>query len=448
VGEKLTTSGYFGSGQTWTLPDAYNITLDVYPPYQRYRRVYPPNRWRADRTSSAATNHALQLGATDLEYEGTRVKSPVLGRDLNPLGRGDGVYYCNGGNAVGRKFFIDEAKPWFSLPERQGFGNSMNNCGPGGNCSIGGAAGPGAGAGAGGGTGEEGGAGDGGGVGSGGGGGGIGGEGGEPRCHVLYNGMYWRDCPLVGAGCIWTTCKDPGSPEYVYSCFNRCTYGECKQLQELVWDAGDVFCWCTWQGGVAQDYPPIVALFTQSLSEGPGSPLADCLSSGLCLDECIDKAGGKVCTGDPCDVPPEPPTPSIISPTCTSSQRRRLEDSLKRICLHLGLTLPEGCEHECLSDYEFKQCLRDICAGKRSVRFKCLTDDNWYCKLFGHNQPAFTWWWRIWLCPDFFRPIDYVFDSRLFHELLHWCEPGIEWEPPWGGGPVERRQEKCYPGTT
>jgi len=50
VGEKLTTSGYFGSGQTWTLPDAYNrtlpdaynITLDVYPPYQRYRRVYPP----------------------------------------------------------------------------------------------------------------------------------------------------------------------------------------------------------------------------------------------------------------------------------------------------------------------------------------------------------------------------------------------------------------------
>ncbi len=50
---------------------AYDITLD------------------ADRASSAATSHALQLAATDLEYEGTRVKSPVLGRDLNPLGRGE-----------------------------------------------------------------------------------------------------------------------------------------------------------------------------------------------------------------------------------------------------------------------------------------------------------------------------------------------------------------------
>jgi len=123
VGEKLTTSGYFGSGQTWTLPDAYNITLDV----------YPPNRWRADRASSAATSHALQLGATDLEYEVTRVKSPVIGRDMNPMGRGDGTYYCNGGNTAGGSIAITGAKPVFLGESASGYGNNVNNqCGAGG----------------------------------------------------------------------------------------------------------------------------------------------------------------------------------------------------------------------------------------------------------------------------------------------------------------------------
>jgi len=124
---KVETSGYFGSGQAWTLPDAYNITLDVYPPYQRYRRVYPPNRRRADRASSAATNHALQLGATDLEYEVTRVKSPVIGRDMNPMGRGDGAYYCNGGNSAGASIAIRGAKPSFMGEVTSGLGIGKNN---------------------------------------------------------------------------------------------------------------------------------------------------------------------------------------------------------------------------------------------------------------------------------------------------------------------------------
>jgi len=118
VGEKPETNGYFVSGQTWTLPDACEITLDV----------YPPNQWRADRASSAATNHALQLGATDLEYEVTRVKSPVIGRDMNPMGRGDGTYYCNGGNlANGASLAIRGAKPVFTGVGTWGCGSSMNN---------------------------------------------------------------------------------------------------------------------------------------------------------------------------------------------------------------------------------------------------------------------------------------------------------------------------------
>ena len=129
MGVKPENGAFFGSGQTWTLPDAYNITLDV----------YPQNQWRADRASSAATNHALQLGATDLEYEVTRVKSPVLGRDMNPMGRGDGTYYCNGGNgSQAGNLAIRGAKPrWTDGHVRKGFGNSINNQGIGGGGGIG-----------------------------------------------------------------------------------------------------------------------------------------------------------------------------------------------------------------------------------------------------------------------------------------------------------------------
>jgi len=91
------------------------------------------------------TNHALSLAATDLEYEVTRVKSPVLGRDLNPLGRGDGTYYCNGGNAtLSSSVAVRSAKPRLTGESAIGFGSSVNNqcCGAGAG-SAGGASPPG-----------------------------------------------------------------------------------------------------------------------------------------------------------------------------------------------------------------------------------------------------------------------------------------------------------------
>jgi prefoldin subunit 5 len=89
---------------------AYAITLD------------------ADRASSAASNHALQLAATDLEYQVTRVKSPVIGRDLNPMGRGDGTYYCNGASVIdGTYVAVRHAKPSFVGTISGGYGSSINN---------------------------------------------------------------------------------------------------------------------------------------------------------------------------------------------------------------------------------------------------------------------------------------------------------------------------------
>ena len=93
---------------------AYNVTLD------------------ADRASSSANYYSLQFCATDLEYEMTRVKSPVLGRDLNPMGRGDGTYYTNGGNGSGGSIAITRAKPSLMGIVGYGYGTSTNNQGAGG----------------------------------------------------------------------------------------------------------------------------------------------------------------------------------------------------------------------------------------------------------------------------------------------------------------------------
>jgi len=84
-----------------------------YVPASSYRRP-EPGHWK--------------LAATDLEYEVTRVKSPVLGRDLNPMGRGDGTYYCNGGNlAVSGSLAIRGVKPVFVGVKTFGYGNDVNN---------------------------------------------------------------------------------------------------------------------------------------------------------------------------------------------------------------------------------------------------------------------------------------------------------------------------------
>jgi len=84
-----------------------------YVPASSYRRP-EAGRWK--------------LAATDLEYEVTRVKSPVLGRDLNPMGRGDGTYYCNGGNlAPSGSIAIMGARPSLVGEIAYGFGSAVNN---------------------------------------------------------------------------------------------------------------------------------------------------------------------------------------------------------------------------------------------------------------------------------------------------------------------------------
>ena len=101
-----------------------------YMPASSYRRP-EAGRWK--------------LAATDLEYEVTRVKSPVLGRDLNPMGRGDGIYYANGGNAaLSSSVAVRSAKPRLTGESAIGFGSSVNNqcCGAGAG-SAGGASPPG-----------------------------------------------------------------------------------------------------------------------------------------------------------------------------------------------------------------------------------------------------------------------------------------------------------------
>src|SRR3990172_2679931 len=67
---------------------------------------------------------SLEIAGISLLYEGTRVKSYLLGRDLNPMGRGSGQYYPDG------LFSIGSLRPSSTTTAVYGFGNSVNNgCG-------------------------------------------------------------------------------------------------------------------------------------------------------------------------------------------------------------------------------------------------------------------------------------------------------------------------------
>jgi len=66
----------------------------------------------------------LELSGVNLMYEGTRVKSWLVGRDLNPAGRGDGSHYALG------DFSIGSIRPVPTTTPVGGWGNSVNNqCG-------------------------------------------------------------------------------------------------------------------------------------------------------------------------------------------------------------------------------------------------------------------------------------------------------------------------------
>jgi len=73
---------------------------------------------------------ALELSGVNLMYEGTRVKSWLIGRDMNPAGRGDGSHYALG------DFEIGSVRPVPTSTPVRGRGNSVNNsyCPPGGGC--------------------------------------------------------------------------------------------------------------------------------------------------------------------------------------------------------------------------------------------------------------------------------------------------------------------------
>jgi hypothetical protein len=66
----------------------------------------------------------LEYAGLSLVYEGNRVKSALLGRDLNPLGRGDGIHYFAG--AMRLRAATPNVGRWF---RPVGSGNSVNNSG-------------------------------------------------------------------------------------------------------------------------------------------------------------------------------------------------------------------------------------------------------------------------------------------------------------------------------
>jgi hypothetical protein len=63
----------------------------------------------------------FEIAGLNVMYEATRVKSFIVGRDLNPGGRGDGRYYAQGGFSAG------SLRPMPTTTPVSGWGNSVNN---------------------------------------------------------------------------------------------------------------------------------------------------------------------------------------------------------------------------------------------------------------------------------------------------------------------------------
>jgi len=388
---------------------AYAITLD------------------ADRASSAATNHALQLGATDLEYEVTRVKSPVIGRDMNPMGRGDGTYYCNGGNTRGRKLMIEGAKPRFLGSITTGYGSSVNNC-YGTGCGLGLGTGPGTGGtnGAGGGAGGNG---DSGGARN----GGTGGQddGGPDSCHIVWNRMQTRCHRVEGCiseGCMWD------HKRYVMSCFDHCTKEQCDELKDRIYELGELrpeplFPWC--QPGVpcSSINEPCYDLLVDAPCDPPAGNLSACLCSGLCLDECMILNGlGPLCVSE-CDEPIDS-VPKLPVMGCDADEEGIIQKAFADIC---GMF--RSCRYPgCMEDHEsVAECIKQYCKGERPLpTVRCIKwPRDWldYIVNCAGGRVGFTAKTsaRIGLCPKYFNCVMHIAinccAAQLFHELIHTCQP-------------------------
>ncbi|MEP0815472.1 MAG: hypothetical protein HRF49_12535 [bacterium] len=64
---------------------------------------------------------ALEISGTNLMYEGTRVKTWIIGRDVNPGGRGNGVHFAHG------MFTCGTTRSPATVYLLAGWGNSINN---------------------------------------------------------------------------------------------------------------------------------------------------------------------------------------------------------------------------------------------------------------------------------------------------------------------------------
>ncbi len=85
------------------------------PPKSK-RRLKPPHS-----TYRPPYRGAPEISGANLMYEGARVKSWMLGRDVNPAGRGDGSYYAQGG------FSIGSVRPSPTTKPVAGWGNSLKS---------------------------------------------------------------------------------------------------------------------------------------------------------------------------------------------------------------------------------------------------------------------------------------------------------------------------------
>jgi len=368
---------------------------------------------------------------------------------MNPLGRGNGAYYPNGGNTAGGSIAINGAKPAFYGQTRCGYGTSINNQ-----------------------------------TGAGGGGGGDEWKG-DQECDAPRPGdKCGRYCCVQVCTCP-TLVLPPPKPPLDPNCPDCCDQVEnCAQTGGPGFTAADCikgnkgcivlgseyFTECEMKKGrAAKRIGDAEKGKHLGMPYGPsrGWPGASTVGGGLpgpgyeiCYQECMNTYSDPaycmlLCAGM---MPPRPLPEKQkkrrgqwignrwYAENCFSSVTGGKTTCQQLIEIHLNNIcnkLTKGAYDECLRNApQFKSCLESICNGGKDVSFDCETK--------GHTRTA--------LGTIYVADCIGLDEDDLFHELFHICDKRwwlnamklVQWMAPCTGSEEGAYgcQEACYPCST
>jgi len=317
----------------------------------------------------------LELSGVNLMYEGTRVKSWLVGRDMNPGGRGDGSHYALG------DFTIGNIRPVPTTTPVGGWGNSVNNQAAG--FEVGDPIIP-----------------------------------GIPSGYTIYTIPAWEYTWIGPVKCYRVEPFNYHTHTYYVMCFQdrqdptKCEPGRTdmqnkfKQKYELCHE----FTACFNFGGKDWYLPYWATKWNCSECDKWNRKLGS--SSDDLIDYILSACGGCSEVGANTNSPKW-----TIESSCRYPHRSTIARALSVLCAKIKL---------CRFPPEVSKCLKEYCDGKHELIVQCAYGNTGCFKdisgkptlsAFCHNMPEL-----MTLCPDNISNNHTSMLSTVLHELIHICD--------------------------